>query len=125
LGKIPWESISEEEKDANRTQANRICHLLKTHGYTINPLLDWDAAMFTFSPEEVQGMAKMEHSLWCEWKRQEGWQFGPTRNNENKIHPDLVLWEELPEEEQDKNKDFVSNLPVMLSKLGFQIDKTA
>jgi hypothetical protein len=123
LQKIPWEAISETEKDANRAQANRICHLLNAHGYAVNPLRDWDAGKFLFNAEEVSQMAKMEHTLWCEWKRQDGWQFGAIRDNENKIHPDLVSWEDLPIDERNKNKDFVSKLPELLAELGFQIDK--
>ncbi len=123
LIKIPWEAVSEDEKDANRQQASRICHLLGASGYTISPLYDWDAGKLTFEEEEVIQMAKMEHDLWCQWKRSKGWQYGNPRDDKNKIHPDLRPFDKLTKPEQDKNKDFIINLPALLAKFGFQIDK--
>ena len=123
LIKIPWEAVSEDEKDANRQQASRICRLLEVSGYTISPLYDWESGKLTFSEDEVIQMAKMEHDLWCQWKRRKGWQYGNPRDDKNKIHPDLRPFDKLTKQEQDKNKNFIIKLPALLAKFGFQIDK--
>ena len=120
---IPWEAVSEWEKDANRQQASRICQLLQAFGYIINPLRNWDAGELTFDQEEVIGMAKMEHALWAQWKRKTGWKFGEKRDQQKKTNPDLCPWEDLSEEERNKNEVFIRNLPGILAELGFQIDK--
>ena len=122
---IPWEAVSEWEKDANRQQATRICQLLQAFGYIINPLSNWDAGELTVDQEELIGMAKMEHELWCQWKRKNGWKIGNKRDEQLKTNPDLCPWEDLPEEERNKNVDFINNLPCILAELGFQIDKNS
>ena len=68
-------------------------------------------------------MAKLEHELWCQWKREGGWQYGTPRNDQQKIHPDLVPWEKLKNTERDKNTNTIIGLPALLAGLGFQIDK--
>jgi hypothetical protein len=88
-------------------------------------LSNWDAGKLTFDQEELIGMAKMEHELWCQWKRKNGWKFGNKRDEQLKTNPNLCPWEDLPEEERNKNVDFITNLPGILAELGFQIDKNS
>lgn len=118
-----WEELSKEDKDANRKQAGRIHHLLKTFGYHISPLQDWNAREYVFPTENLEKMAQMEHELWCQWKQENGWKFGDQRDNDQKIHPDLIPWNMLPDTEKQKNFQFIKNIPEMLADLGFQIDK--
>ena len=120
---IPWEEVSEAEKDANRQQANRIHQLLQCCGYSITTLENWDAGDFTFTEQEISQMARKEHELWCHWKKTNGWQFGETRNDLQKTNPDLVPWESLPEVERLKNKKFIREIPGLLADIGFQIDR--
>jgi hypothetical protein len=123
LAEIPWDEISEEENDANRQQASRICQLLHASGYAISPLVNWDASKMTFDPVDVEKMAKMEHARWCQLKLEAGWKYGTPRDDQQKIHPDLIAWENLPKAERDKNTIIIINLPSLLAELGFQIDK--
>ena len=119
---IDWDDLPKEDKIANRKQAGRIHTLLKAFDYQISPLLDWDAREISFPKEELQKMAQMEHELWCQWKQENGWKFGEKRENDQKIHPDLIPWEALPDPEKQKNVQFIENLPKLLADLGFQID---
>lgn len=43
------------------------------------------------------------HNNWMKKKKEQGWVYGEVKDFEKKTHPDLVLFEELPEVE--KNKD--------------------
>ena len=38
-----------------------------------------------------------------------------------KIHPDLVEWDELSDEEKRKDRDFVRAIPQRLADVGFEI----
>jgi len=118
-----WENLPKQEKIANRKQADRVHTLLKSFGYQINPLQDWEAKNFSFPADELLDMAQKEHELWCRWKRENGWQFGEKRDNDQKIHPDLKPWESLSNIEQEKNISFIRNIPRLLAELGFQIEK--
>jgi len=43
------------------------------------------------------------------------------KNKEKKEHPCLVPWITLPEEERDKDRNTVMQIPLYLAKAGFQI----
>lgn len=120
---LQWERLSEEEKEANRQQADRIYRLLQTVGYTINPLQDWDASERVFSDADTLEMARLEHELWRRAKEASGWRYGARRDNQQRTHPDLVPWEMLEPAEKEKNLAFVRELPRLLAGIGFQIDR--
>ncbi len=64
----------------------------------------------------------MEHELWCQTLRASGWRWGPQKDKAKRTHPDLVPWEGLPEEERNKDRVFIRQLPSLLARLGFQIE---
>jgi voltage-gated potassium channel Kch len=120
-----WEQLPEVLKDANRKQASRIHQLLKATGYCISPLQDWDADKRTFSKTEIEKMACLEHDLWRQAKEVGGWIYGEQRDENKHTHPDLVSWDDLPQEEREKNLAVVRQMPALLARVGFQIDHVA
>lgn len=78
-------------------------------------------------PEELspllEAMAKNVHEVWAQTRIDQGWQYGPERNDAEKRHPMLIPYEELPEDEKvyDRNTS-VETLKLIL-KLGFVIEK--
>jgi voltage-gated potassium channel Kch len=111
---IPWEDLERAERESNRAQASRIYRFLQANGYQLSPLADWDAAEKEIPELVIDEMAEMEHQLWCDWQRQQG----------QKTHPDLVPWEELPQEEREKNRHFVRGLPELFAEIGLQMDES-
>ena len=120
---VPWEKLPERLKESNRVQAANIGKTLAETGYRIAQMRDWDADNLQFSPQEVEIMARMEHERWCQERKQAGWTHGPEKNAEKKTNPDLLPWDELPEEEKEKNRRFVRGLPRSLARAGFQIGR--
>jgi hypothetical protein len=53
------------------------------------------------SPEEL-------HGTWVEAYEAMGWQYGPERDPERKLHPDLVPYADLGQLERDKDAVFVA-----------------
>lgn len=127
-----WEELSPQTQEKNRRQADRIPLVLAAAGYRIDPLTDWEAAQFRFSEgaagtiDEVALMAPVEHELWCQDLRQDGYQRGKERDDHKKTHPNLVPWEELianAPDEAEKNMTYIRDLPKVLAQAGFQIEK--
>jgi len=119
---VPWEELPEFLKDSNRNQANHIGIKLKTVGCRIVLLTDWDGELFAFTPEEVETMSKMEHERWMKDLRAQGWSYAKgEKNPKRKTHPYLVLWEELPEEIKEYDRNFVRELPRILAKIDLQV----
>jgi len=47
-----------------------------------------------------------QHDAWCEAKRRDGWVYGPEKNADAKTHPCLVPFDQLPPEQQAKDRLF-------------------
>ncbi|MBQ8703071.1 MAG: Ryanodine receptor Ryr [Bacteroidales bacterium] len=55
--------------------------------------------------ELAERMAENVHEVWAQTRVEQGWTYGPERNDAQKKHPCLVPYGELPEEEKvyDRN----------------------
>ena len=91
--------------------------------YTPQPLDTSDVVL----PEElnalVEQIAKNVHEVWAESRLSEGWKYGPERNDALREHPCLVLYEELPEEEKEYDRNTAFGTLRLITKLGFKITK--
>ncbi len=73
--------------------------------------------------ELTELLAKNTHEVWAEQRIKEGWQYGKERNDEQKKHPCLVLYEELPEAEKLYDRNTAIETLKVIVKLGFEIKK--
>ena len=79
-------------------------------------------------PEELMALAeaisKNVHEVWAQNRINEGWTYGPVRDDQKRQTPCLVPYDQLPEEEKayDRNTAF-GTLKFIVSQ-GFEIHKT-
>ncbi len=118
---VPWGELGENFRQSNRRAAEHIRVKLDAIGCDITITTDWDTPRFEFTPNEIELMAQMEHESWVEEKSSEGWKYRPAKDTAKKTSPYLVPWNELPEEEKDKDRNQVRELPEFLAKARFQI----
>ena len=71
----------------------------------------------------VEAMAKNVHDVWAQSRIEQGWTYGPERNDQLKQHPCLVAYEDLPEVEKAYDRDTALGTLKLISKLGFKISK--
>ena len=71
----------------------------------------------------VEAMAKNVHDVWAQSRMEQGWIYGPERNDQLKQHPCLVAYEELPEVEKAYDRDTAVGTLKLILKLGFNITK--
>lgn len=78
-------------------------------------------------PEElmplIEEMAKNVHEVWAQNRINEGWTYGPERDDTRRKHPCLVPYEELPENEKDYDRATSQETLKLILKLGFDISK--
>ncbi len=118
---VPWEKLREEFKESNRNRADRICKQLEAVECSIEPLRDLNPESFSFTDDEIELMAKMEHEDWRKDMVSKGWKHASVRNDRKRTTPYLVLWEDLPEEAKKLTRDTVGVYPAVLARTGFQI----
>jgi hypothetical protein len=107
----------------NRTQADSIGLKLKLVNCDILPWYDYGADEFTFLPLEVETLAEMEHDRWIKQKLSQGWKYGAQRDDVRRLHPMLIDWDDpaLPEEEKEKDRNAIRQIPRCLALAGYQI----
>lgn len=78
-------------------------------------------------PEElvplIEEMAKNVHEVWAKNRINDGWTYGPKRDDATKKHPCLVPYEELPESEKEYDRGTSQETLKLILKLGFEISK--
>jgi class 3 adenylate cyclase len=121
----PWEELSDDLRDANRSQVTDIPYKLYMLGYELAPSSGLAPTQIVISPEQLEVISRREHDRWMAERQRQGWTYGKTRDDARKHHPSLVPWEELSEAEKQKDRDTVHNMPVLISKAGFQIRKVS
>lgn len=119
---VPWGELSDDLKDSNRHQAAELAARLEAIGYEIGPLADADADELTFSDEEIELMARLEHERWIAERRGQGWRYAPgPKDPAARTHPCIVGWNELGQADREKNRAAVRALPHLFADVGLEI----
>jgi len=118
---VVWDDLPERLKDANRRQAEHILDKLRSVGCDVVPMTDWLANGFLFTPGEIEYLAEMEHIRWMDTMREQGFSFGSIRNEEEKTHPSMIPFHDLPEHEKEKDREAVRMIPHYLALIDLQI----
>jgi voltage-gated potassium channel Kch len=124
---VDWDFLPEEVKESNRNQADHIRIKLRAVGYDLcmtesgkSNGVPAKGRKFKKGPIEI--LAEMEHNRWKAERFLEGWRYGPEKNIDGKLHPDLVTWDKLPNSERDVNRRAVERIPDILE--GWHIRST-
>lgn len=71
----------------------------------------------------IEAMAENVHEVWAQNRIEQGWTYGPERNDSLKQHPCLVPYEELNSDEKLYDRDTAIETLKLILKLGFKIVK--
>jgi len=71
--------------------------------------------------ELTERLAENAHDQWARQRLQDGWRYGPTRNDAGKEHPCLVPYEALPESEKTYDRTIVLETLRVLVALGYTL----
>ena len=70
-----------------------------------------------------EAIAKNVHDTWAQSRINEGWTYGPLRNDNLKQHPCLIPYEELPEIEKEYDRTTAMETLKLITKFGWIISK--
>lgn len=91
---VPWETLPEGLRHANRAQADHLPIKRRT--------LD-----ISRSDDVIEATAVAEHRRWMAEKIVSGWRYGSPRDDGRRLHPSIRPYEELSEDEKRKDRDTV------------------
>ncbi len=91
--------------------------------YSPDPI---DTSSITLAPEIGQLtelLAENAHEHWARQRLADGWRYGPTRDDVNKLHPCLVPYDELPDKEKVYDRQTAMETLKAIIALGYRIEK--
>lgn len=68
--------------------------------------------------EAVEAIARVNHDKWAAERIAQGWRFGGQRDDVNKLHPDLIPYEQLTEVEKRFDVEGAKAIVAELMRLG-------
>jgi hypothetical protein len=127
---VPWGQLPEPLRESNRLFADSIPTKLAAIGCVAQParLVSFRRPPEVLSDEEVKRLAPLEHQRWSEdMQHHLGYRKGAgTKDPHGKVHPLIgVAFDELPEENREKDRAKVRSIPEILARAGFKIVRNA
>lgn len=116
-----WEELDESLKDSNRQQADDILAKVRKINCEVEEVKDRDVALMTFTKEEIEILAEMEHARWNVERLRNGWRLGDEKSIEKKITPYLVSWQSLPENVREWDRQAVRAIPELLAQVSLEV----
>lgn len=71
----------------------------------------------------TEAIAENTHEVWAHGRKQEGWTYGPERNDTLKQNPDMVPYSDLPEGEKEYDRKTAFDALRLAKKLGFNVSR--
>jgi len=91
--------------------------------YEPNPM---DLSDVKLEPELIElreAIAENAHEVWAKERKLEGWTYGPQRDDEKKLHPDMLPYHSLPESEKEYDRQMAISTIKLVKKLGWDFVK--
>ena len=71
----------------------------------------------------AEALARNTHEVWSENRIKDGWKYGERRDDTARLHPCLIPYEELSEEEKEYDRHTSIEALKLICKLGYKIVK--
>lgn len=91
--------------------------------YDPSPIGLDDVVLSDYLTELQEAIAENAHEIWAKNRRNQGWSYGPERNDQKKETPDMVPYCNLPESEKLYDREMAMQTLKLVKKLGFEIVK--
>jgi hypothetical protein len=118
--KVNWYQYDGELKQQLLIQSQFLLSMLHVAGFDIGRAEDNDVPL-VFGDDILDLLARLEHDRWSRERIENGWWYGPERDDEKKIHEALIPWIDVPDRYKQMDRGAVSMLPELLMKSGYTI----
>jgi hypothetical protein len=119
-----WNGLPENLREANRASAEHAPILFAAAGLGIagaGPGIE----PAVLSSAELEFLAKVEHRRWIADRIDRGWRYGKIRDDRLMLHPALVPYETLSEDEKERDRNAVRVLLSILAEQGKAVIRPA
>ena len=71
----------------------------------------------------IERLAENAHDIWAAQRLADGWTYGPQRDDQQKKHPCLVPYDQLPDSERQYDRNAAIETLKAIVALGYRIEK--
>lgn len=96
---------------------------MRNNLYTPNPIDTSDIELSDDLKQLTEQMARNVHDIWAIGRFNDGWTYGPKRDDAFKKNPCLVDYSNLPENEKEYDRNSAIETLKLILKLGWKIEK--
>jgi ppGpp synthetase/RelA/SpoT-type nucleotidyltranferase len=119
--------LPDEIKRSNRRQLLYFSEILGAAGYVVRELKkDRPAKVPSFSKNEIERMAELEHGRWNIERLESGWKYGEKKDPARKQSPSILPWDELKDGEDGAkrlDREAIAHHAKLLAEAGYEIVK--
>lgn len=91
--------------------------------YNPTPINTEDVVLPKDLEELTEKIAENVHDVWAKGRIDEGWTYGPERNDAQKKHPCLVPYDQLSDNEKAYDRNTAIETVKLIVKMGYGITK--
>lgn len=91
--------------------------------YNPNPIDLSDVTLDSSLESLVEALAENVHDTWAKGRIDDGWTYGPVRDDVKKHHPCLVPYGELPDSEKEYDRNTAISTLKFIVKNGYGIQR--
>lgn len=91
--------------------------------YEPSPIALDDVELSNDLTDLQEAIAENAHEIWAKNRSEQGWSYGPERNDQKKETPDMIPYCNLPESEKLYDREMAMQTLKLVKKLGFEIVK--
>ena len=91
--------------------------------YNPNPIDLSDVTLDSSLESLIEALAENVHDTWAKGRIDNGWTYGPVRDDVRKHHPCLVPYNQLPESEKEYDRNTAVSTLKFIVKNGYGIHK--
>ena len=117
----PWDQLEDSLKQSNIDQADDIFNKISSIGFDVIYTGNTDRSIFSFSDEEIDILASQEHDRWMIERINGGWVYGKDKDIVKKVSPYLVPFNKLSEDDKEKDRQPVKEIPRLLATVGLRV----
>ena len=96
-----YDALPEELKEQNRDFVRHIARQLAALGYWLAPA-PREQISCALPEQHIEVLAEAEHERWLRLKLEQGYRYGPERDEDMRGNPHMVPWAELPLDEMER-----------------------
>lgn len=116
-----WQDLSEQFREANRSQVADIPFKLGLIGYELSSGPGFHPKDLKLTSDQIEMLSEKEHERWMMERERSGWTYGSPRDDSRKHHPSIVPWDCLSESEKEKDREVTRALPKLIELAGLRL----